>query len=54
MGEVEQEISIAIETLNLADNQINKLDYENGKKIYYEFLDFFVKSGDRRWWWEVV
>jgi hypothetical protein len=52
VGEVEQEISIAIETLRLSDNQINKLDYEKGKKIYYEFLDFFIKSGDRRWWWE--
>ncbi len=52
MGEVEQEISIAIEKLSLLDKQITKLDYENGKKIYYELLNFFVKSGDRRWWWE--
>jgi len=48
MGEVEQEISIAIEKLSLLNDQINKLDYENGKKIYHELLNFFVKSGDRR------
>jgi hypothetical protein len=52
MGEVNQEISTAIKTLNLSDEQIKLLDFDSGKELYYELLDRFVTSGDRRWWWE--
>lgn len=52
MGEVSQEISNAIKTLNFTDNEISLLDLKSGKKLYFELLDFFVTSGDRRWWWE--
>ncbi|MCL3782745.1 hypothetical protein EMN47_20350 [Prolixibacteraceae bacterium JC049] len=52
MGEVNQEISNAIKILNLTDEQISLLDFSTGKKLYFELLDFFVSSGDRRWWWE--
>lgn len=52
MGEVNQEISNAIKTLNFSDEQIKLLDFDSGKELYYELLDRFVISGDRRWWWE--
>ncbi len=52
MGEVNTEISNAIQTLNFTEEQIKLLDFDSGKKLYYELLDRFVKSGDRRWWWE--
>lgn len=52
MGEVSKEISIAIKTLNYSEEQIKLLDFDSGKRLYYELLDWFVKSGDRRWWWE--
>lgn len=52
MGEVSQEISIAIKTLKYSEEQIRLLDFDTGKELYYKFLDWFVKSGDRRWWWE--
>lgn len=52
MGEVSKEISIAIKTLNYSEEQIKLLDFGSGKKLYYELLEWFVKSGDRRWWWE--
>ncbi len=52
MGEVIQEISNTIKTLNFTDKEISLLDLPSGKKLYFELLDFFVASGDRRWWWE--
>jgi len=52
MGEVSQEISVAIKTLKYSEEQIKLLDFDSGRKLYYELLDWFVKSGDRRWWWE--
>jgi len=52
MGQVNQEISNAIKTLNLTNKQIKLLDFGVGKKLYLELLEWFVKSGDRRWWWE--
>lgn len=35
-----------------SEEQIKLLDSESGKKLYYELLDWYVKSGDSRWWWE--
>ncbi|MCE4563822.1 hypothetical protein INQ51_05825 [Maribellus sp. CM-23] len=52
MGDVIQEISTAIKTLKYSESQIKLLDFDSGKELYYELLDWFVKSGDRRWWWE--
>lgn len=52
MGEVTQEISTAIKTFKYTEEQIKLLDFDSGKGLYYELLDWFVKSGDRRWWWE--
>jgi len=52
MGEVNQEISKTIKTLKYSDEQIKLLDFNTCKELYYELLDFFVKSGDGRWWWE--
>jgi hypothetical protein len=52
MGEIKEEISIAIKSLGLTSEDIIGLDYETGKKIFSECLNHFVKSGDRRWWWE--
>jgi len=52
MGEVSQEITNAINTLEFSTEQIKKLDLDTGKSVFHELLDFFVKSGDRRWWWE--
>lgn len=52
MGQVKEEIFEAIQTLSLATNDIELLDEKNGHEIYAQCLDRFVKSGDRRWWWE--
>jgi len=52
MGEVKQEISKAIETLGLREWEICLLAEDSNKVLYHDLLDFFVKSGDRRWWWE--
>ncbi|MEQ9439212.1 MAG: hypothetical protein RIG62_09190 [Cyclobacteriaceae bacterium] len=52
MGEVNKEISTAIKTLKYSEEQIKLLDFDSCKELYYELLDRFVKSGDRRWWWE--
>jgi len=52
MGEVSKEISNAIKENRFTAKQINKLDGILGKRIYDDLLNHFVKSGDRRWWWE--
>lgn len=52
MGEVSQEISVAIKTLKYSEGQIKLIDFDSGRELYYKLLDWFVKSGDRRWWWE--
>ena len=52
MGEVKKEISTAIKTLKYTDEQIKLLEFDSGKELYFDLLDRFVKSGDRRWWWE--
>lgn len=50
MGEVKVEIEQAIKTLQLKQTDI--CEVINIKKLYLELLDCFVKSGDRKWWWE--
>lgn len=51
MGEVKDEILKAIKTLGLKDKEIKLVENE-AEKIFFDCLDNFVKSGDRRWWWE--
>ena len=52
MGEVKDEIIRAIKTLGLNDQEIKLIERNKAEKIYNDCLDHFVKSGDRRWWWE--
>lgn len=52
MGEVKEEVNSAIETLGLKDADILLLEEEKGRELYFDLLKTFVKSGDRRWWWE--
>ena len=52
MSEVKGEVLNAIDKLKYTDKDILILDSETVKKIYNDCLDYFVKSGDRRWWWE--
>jgi len=50
MGTVKTEIAQAIKTLNLQEADICLV--ADVKNVYLELLAYFVKSGDRRWWWE--
>jgi hypothetical protein len=52
MGQVTEEIANAIEALHLDVSDIRLLDKIDGKKVFDDLLTHFVKSGDRRWWWE--
>ena len=52
MGEVKDEIKSAIKTLGLSGKDIKLLDDATGEKVFTDCLNYFVKSGDRRWWWE--
>ncbi|PHN02585.1 DUF6756 family protein [Flavilitoribacter nigricans] len=52
MGQVKQEISNAIQTLSLTQGDIELLNDKLGLEVYNKCLNRFVKSGDRRWWWE--
>ena len=52
MGQVKEEISNAIQTLLLTPDDIELLDDNMGLEIFNKCLNRFVKSGDRRWWWE--
>ncbi len=50
MGTVKTEIEQAITTLNLKPTEIRLVaDVET---LYLDLLKHFVKSGDRKWWWE--
>lgn len=51
-GVVKGEIQNAIDKLKLSELDIQLLDNLRGEKLYNEFVAYFVKSGDRRWWWE--
>ncbi|MDH7447590.1 DUF6756 family protein [Aquimarina sp. 2201CG14-23] len=50
MGTVKTEIAQAIKTLKLKQEDICLVS--DVKSLYLELLVHFVKSGDRRWWWE--
>lgn len=52
MGEVKTEINQAIQKLGLNTDEIVVLNNEVGEATYYDCLKHFVKSGDKRWWWE--
>ncbi|MBK8735821.1 MAG: hypothetical protein IPL98_07950 [Saprospiraceae bacterium] len=52
IGEVKNEIQKAIDKLNLTETDIQLLDNILNETIYNECVAYFVKSGDRRWWWE--
>jgi hypothetical protein len=52
MGQVKNEISIAIQNLNLGEQFIELLGDKTGHEIFQKCLERFVNSGDRRWWWE--
>src|SRR4051812_48111064 len=51
-GEIKIEIQNAINKLKLSKSDIQLLDDNSGEQIFRECLAHFVKSGDRRWWWE--
>ena len=52
MGTITKEIDIAIKSLNIRPELFLKLEKEQNEKLYEILLDKFVKSGNRRWWWE--
>ena len=52
MGHVTEEIANVIKALKLVDSDIRLLDKIEGRKTFDGLLTHFVKSGDRRWWWE--
>jgi hypothetical protein len=52
MGQVKAEVEQAINTLGLQNTDITELNKERAGKLYQDLLGHFVKSGDRRWWWE--
>ncbi|MEO6722132.1 MAG: DUF6756 family protein [Ferruginibacter sp.] len=52
MGEVKDEIQNAIQKLRLDRSDIQLLDNYTGEKIFNECIKHFLKSGDKRWWWE--
>jgi hypothetical protein len=52
LGEINTEISKAIKLLSLTEDDIKLIDSKEGESIYKDCLKHFVKSGDRRWWWE--
>lgn len=52
MGKVKDEIQNAIGNLGLSEKDIKLLDEITGERIFNDCLNYFVKSGDRRWWWE--
>ncbi|WP_299242909.1 DUF6756 family protein [uncultured Aquimarina sp.] len=50
MGTIKAEIAQAIKTLKLKQEDICLVS--DVKSLYLELLTHFIKSGDRRWWWE--
>ena len=47
-----EEISDAINTLSINENEFKRLPDHEAKPLYYELLETFVEGGDRKWWWE--
>jgi hypothetical protein len=52
METIIDEINAAVETLGLPSEAMKQLPPTESEKIYFTALDHFVRSGDRRWWWE--
>lgn len=52
MSLIQKEISTSVINLGLGHKDIFQLDRETARNVYFECLTHFVKSGDRRWWWE--
>ncbi len=52
MGQVTEDIDNVIKTLGLTNEDITLLDKKFGRQIFDQLLKHFVKSGDRKWWWE--
>ena len=52
MSEVKAEIANAVDSLALSEDDITLLDDVAGEKVFKYCLNHFVKSGDRKWWWE--
>ena len=49
---VTDEIENAIQTLNLAENDILRVPDNQAETLYFDLLETFVEGDDRRWWWE--
>ena len=52
METVIDEISTAVKTLRLPSEAMKQLPFTESERIYFSALEHFVRSGDRRWWWE--
>ncbi|MDX1910890.1 MAG: DUF6756 family protein [Saprospiraceae bacterium] len=52
MIKVTEQISAAIDELGYTPAEIRRLEPDEQEKTYRECLLHFVRSGDRRWWWE--
>lgn len=52
MSEVKAEIANAIDSLGFSEDNITLLDDVAGEKFFKDYLKYFVKSNDRKWWWE--
>jgi len=52
MGECKEQVDDVIMQLKIPPEDIRLLDFNTNKKVYFDCLDHFVKSGDRKWWWE--
>ena len=52
MSRVINEIKQAINTLDLTLEDVQLLPPNLGEIIFKDCLAHFVRSGDRRWWWE--
>lgn len=52
MGEVKTEMENAINTLGLSNQDISLLDDVVGEEVFKDCVNYFVRSGDRKWWWE--
>lgn len=52
MGEVIKEIENAIVTLKLKSDDIRLLEGESGVRVFKDLENHFVKSKNKRWWWE--
>jgi hypothetical protein len=52
METVIDEITSAAKALGLGPNEFRQLPPSDSAKVYFNALQHFVSSGDRRWWWE--